>query len=75
MKNSKKTQRVLKDLDELYELLVYYSGDNTFWHEKYEELYTFCEQRGLETKERDTRLAKKLKKHWELNEKANSDDN
>jgi hypothetical protein len=74
LKNSKKSQRILKDLEELYQILTYYSGDHTFWHKKYKELYTFCEEMALDTKERDTRLAKRLKKHWELNEKGTKED-
>ena len=69
MKNSKRVQRISLSLEKIIDALNYFTNDSKEFDSEINEIKDFIEEMGLETKERDTRLAKKLKKHWELSEK------
>jgi len=75
MKNSKRVQRIVHSLDELVDILNFYTNNSKQFDNKINEIRDFIEEMGLETKERDTRLAKKLKNHWNLSKKEDIDNN
>ena len=74
MKNSKRTQRISANLNNIIDALNFYTNGSKEFDADIKEIQEFIEEMGLETKERDTRLARKLKKHWDLTERESSDD-
>ena len=69
VQNSKRIQRALKKLDEIYENFQYYSNGSKHYDKDFKELHELIEELGLEKKKDHARLAKKLKYRWEQDQK------
>lgn len=68
MKNSKKTENILKKLDKMQEYLYYFMMDTEAYHgvsKDIAELREFISELSLERKEHNARFAKKLKGLWD----------
>jgi hypothetical protein len=70
MENSKRIQRAIKKLEKLEESMEFYTNGNNEYKKDFEELRDLIDELGLDKKEDHTRLAKKLKAHWEALEKS-----
>ncbi|MCK4518128.1 hypothetical protein KAT92_05090 [Candidatus Babeliales bacterium] len=65
MNNSKKTQRIIKNIDDVIDVLDYYMFGRNEYIIKLKEVRDFISELGLDKKKSNARLAKRLKKHWE----------
>lgn len=69
MQNSKRIQRALKKLDEIYETFQYFSNGSKVFDKDFRELGDLIDELGIERKKDHARLAKKLKGYWESTDK------
>lgn len=78
MKEPKKIKKAVKSLNKLVNYLEYFMGDSkqfkTLIHEDVEHLEKILLDLGCDQKKHDTRLAKKLKKTWEIQQKRKESD-
>ena len=68
MKNSKKTENILKKLDKIQEYMYYFMMDTEAYHDiskDIAELREFISELALDRKEHNARFAKKLKGLWD----------
>jgi len=69
MKNSKKIQKVISYLDEIEDLLKYYTNGNARHETKFRDIRALIDELGLDKKKDHARFAKKLRWIWEQSEK------
>lgn len=69
MQNSKRIQNILKKLDKLEEVLVFYMNGDESFKSDIKEIRDLIDELALNKKEDHIRLAKKLKYVWESDKK------
>lgn len=67
MKNSKKICTIIKKLDEIEEVFLYYANGAPHYTAHFTEIRELIEDLALDRKRDHIRLAKKLKEVWERN--------
>lgn len=69
MQNSKRIQRIVKNLDKIEEILKFYTNGDHSYKKDFKEIRELIDELGLDKKEDHARLAKKLKGLWKMAEK------
>lgn len=69
MKNSKNIEQILKKLDEIEEIVCYYSNNSNKYDNNFKQIRELIEDLSLDRKKDHIRLAKKLKGIWEREQK------
>jgi len=73
MKNSKKVKQILSKLLELKEVVSFLTNGSDRYDKDFNEIARLIEDLGLERKENNIRLAKKLKGLWKYDEDSEKD--
>lgn len=70
MQNSKRIQRILKNLKEIQDDLEYYTNGTKEYKQRFREIRELIDELGLEKKEDRAKFAKKLKELWKVDEEV-----